>query len=898
MSCDNKTHKLVVSTLGSQVDRYWIDLKDGQRETDPAVITALEALLDEEDCASGQVDCVESQEWTYGLDNTGTRYNDVATYEMTLSDGTVLPFSQDGSSNSWSEQLTELASNIQTAADNAGLVWFSEPRFVDTYNPSNIDGTIDGPNGTPSGLPGAPSEIIAIALDAGGMAWRYVNIQICPGQPVPVSARRLTSEIYGDGEYSLTTAGPVLGPVNKFFVCRECGDEPVWYLDDSVTEAEAGQIPNCYEPCGVLSQLPPPPNRECEFQISIACDNNNSTNTVDFTNTITRRAEICNGQQIAVDYFEQDPDDDAALIPYELVGDFVDCATGEPVPLPDPLLDCVTPANLVCKKKRTFSIFYDNGITPSSSSNTCGERANLVRFNQGFTSIGWETGAGLVGVGEDIGPYTGWGDQLTNWFGFGESNDPYSSTHAFNFQPAPTWRSWTIDGCNPDAQYGVWNLQRDDGCEYKVYPLKKSADIIEKIWCLDTVDCQGVPTTKYYQQNEDGSTYTEVEAPENPECYVPCDYVFPSVIMEGSVSPCETKEYTLCDNFNGVQTQFVQLVTTCGSQKIIERYTLQSYNTATSPDDLVEYNVQGDIVVCGTNDPFVEPEPECDDWNTVKLYSMSGVNQGVRRRQWVTGDPTLPTGDKGLAEAYIDSFDFDSAPDSDVVDNVGTFVLNDNNNSSGVLDYERVDGYIVLTEPKEIRFLTNSEGYLGFWIGLCCGEQERVISFGKNVGLVPTDSYTIPAGVHSFRIDNLDSGGTNSNWNPQILNADGLTWQTRTIDLDPFTSVSKPSEFGVLVKECKPSGAIFDFFTDEILDRSDFYSCPITCVSQDYNSGNNQVGFQQSNTHLLEGCILSDPNDSDGERLDAYTIVDDSGNPLFPPRPLTDAGFVECCPDD
>lgn len=43
-------------------------------------------------------------------------------------------------------------------------------------------------------------------------------------------------------------------------------------------------------------------------------------------------------------------------------------------------------------------------------------------------------------------------------------------------------------------------------------------------------------------------------------------------------------------------------------------------------------------------------------------------------------------------------------------------------------------------------------------------------------------------------------------------------------------------------------------------------------------------------THLIEGCL-------DGG-IEAFTIVDDNGNPLFAPKPLTDLGFVTCCPEE
>lgn len=48
-----------------------------------------------------------------------------------------------------------------------------------------------------------------------------------------------------------------------------------------------------------------------------------------------------------------------------------------------------------------------------------------------------------------------------------------------------------------------------------------------------------------------------------------------------------------------------------------------------------------------------------------------------------------------------------------------------------------------------------------------------------------------------------------------------------------------------------------------------------------------------SNTHMIEGCILSDPDDPNS-KIPGYTIIGDNGEALFPPRPLTDLGFEEC----
>ena len=283
-----------------------------------------------------QTMCVESQEWTYGIDNTGTNYRwPSACYKLTLSDGSTIEWEQTSASNGgWTPQMEEWGQSIQAAADAAGIAWFVETRYRDPSDPSNLAGG--------GGFSGPPSLAVSNALT--NMLWRYVNIQICPGQPVPIMAEVVEVKDAGgfsarDPGYPLTTDGAVLGPIQKFWLCNSCGKEPVWYLEDGVTLAEEGQIPNCYEPCGTLALTDAPPDRDCSFQFDVACDNNNSDNTVDFTNTITRRATICNGEQIALSYFESDPNDPSALIDYELVGDFVDCATGEPVPLPESVCD-------------------------------------------------------------------------------------------------------------------------------------------------------------------------------------------------------------------------------------------------------------------------------------------------------------------------------------------------------------------------------------------------------------------------------------------------------------------------------------------------------------------------------------------------------------------------------
>lgn len=285
--------------------------------------------------------CVESQEYSYGIDNTGTDWRwESACYEITLSNGVVLEFEQTTASQAggvaWTSQLEEWAASIQQAADNAGLLWFAEPRFIDSADPTDLGG-IDT-------LPGPPSGVIGQALYDEGMRWRYVNVQICPGQPVPVSAKLIEVKDQGAGRaspavpYELTNTPAILGPIAKFWLCAECGDTPEWYTSDGVTPLEPGQIPNCWEPCGVLSSLPPPPERECVFKFSDGCDNNGQDVQANFTAGLVRRTTICLGEITATDYFI---DTGVALDPHNLQGAFVDCATGEPIP--DPVPECPIP---------------------------------------------------------------------------------------------------------------------------------------------------------------------------------------------------------------------------------------------------------------------------------------------------------------------------------------------------------------------------------------------------------------------------------------------------------------------------------------------------------------------------------------------------------------------------
>ena len=256
-------------------------------------------------------------------------------------------------------------------------------------------------------------------------------------------------------------------------------------------------------------------------------------------------------------------------------------------------------------KKRDFCLGYDNGMTAGSSVNYCGERQGLIRFPWEFEVLGWEVNGQDQGVGEQLGPFTSWGDQLQGWTDFFNENDPNyvegKCEFDFGVLPAPTWRYTKLSCCNPTAKYGALKLRRDDGCLFNVYPVLCS-DTITTAIAFSTLDCDG--NKEEIWCDIDGNV---IPAPEDKECYVPATFPFQD-FKHGDIPECTQEVFTICDNGGeGGNTAFVSVHDTCNGVKTITNYTLDSWSTATSPDELEEYDVVGQIVDCATGEPFEFP---------------------------------------------------------------------------------------------------------------------------------------------------------------------------------------------------------------------------------------------------------------------------------------------------
>lgn len=487
---------------------------------------------------------------------------------------------------------------------------------------------------------------------------------------------------------------------------------------------------------------------------------------------------------------------------------------------------CAMPLTKESLVKRTVRVAYDNGLTAGSSTNDVGERVNLVRFDWNFTVLGWEVNGSQYGKGAKLEDFSDWGLQLEGWAAFKAEFDPNVGSANFGFLPAPTWRYCEVTTCDPRAVYGPIKMQREDGATFDVHPVPGiSSAAYEKIFRYSTIDCEGKVETRYCDEND-----IEQSEPEDIDCYVPCGFNFAPYINSAEAPDCTEKVRDLCDQTAAGPVDFVLVITDCDGVRTRERWTTESYASAESPDDLVKYEVVGQVINCDTGEPYVEPPLPCEDFEIVELFEIQNKTAGLRNREWEgpNNDP-LPQGDIQAARDYLAAFDFGAnAPTVDTVVTTNVAAINDTNNASTVLDFQMREGYICVQEPFSLRFLANSEGAIIFELGICGGELEEVISLAKTVGVQETDSVDIPRGIHKIRLINVDNGRSNSNWTPRTT-ADGINYVNNNSVFDELASTTEPREICKKVKVCKPSGSLINLLDGQTVNADDCYECSIDC---------------------------------------------------------------------
>lgn len=321
--------------------------------------------LDKNACADDRAtECVKWSSTVVFLDNTGTRFNESHEITITNVDGTTTVVNA-APTTGWTPQLNEWQSIFQAAYPDAIV----EVRC--NLQPAGCGGLLPPP---------------ADAQPSSAIQWRYLSMIHCPtDQKIPVSAT-ITDSSNPARIGNALVYDSVSTPEKRGYRCVDCEDGYGTLHFEDGTEVPESDLPVCVFACA--ETIPQPPASACEFDaLDGGCDNVNSADQADWV-TITRVVSICEGS-ITVNYYVVDPADPSALVDYTLVGDFVDCDTGEIVP--EPPKECDTPSIVVCADPCAEGSTYIFGRPPASQPWAWGPYSgdNLSDFEDSLAAGGY-----------------------------------------------------------------------------------------------------------------------------------------------------------------------------------------------------------------------------------------------------------------------------------------------------------------------------------------------------------------------------------------------------------------------------------------------------------------------------------------------------------------------------
>ena len=296
-------------------------------------------------------ECVKWSSNVVFLDNTGTRFSESYEIEVVLADGTSLIISDPGGHAGWTAQM-------QT--------W--ETLFAAEFPECVVEVRCNRPGGC-GGLLEPPSD----AQPPSNIFARYLSIICCPtSNRVPIQATIIDSS-------NPNRIGRVLvqfnaqTPERRGWICHDCGADgaPV-LLDENMEPVPAADLPACWFVCA--EDIPSAPESNCSFSLTEGCDNVNSTDPADWVN-IVRSASNCDGVY-SISYFIEDVD--GGLQDYSLVGDFVDCDSGEPVEEP-----------AICLEPTSVFKCYGSDSTIPAVTYINDDNTTDIDASQNLTDIKW-----------------------------------------------------------------------------------------------------------------------------------------------------------------------------------------------------------------------------------------------------------------------------------------------------------------------------------------------------------------------------------------------------------------------------------------------------------------------------------------------------------------------------
>ena len=344
---------------------------------EPVEIADLTPCVTAEDLLADVLDCLEEGKTTEtiqcwkdkfiegGLDNTFTNFRHTGQiFTVTFDNGDVDTFGVP-SATGWTDQVQQMATGL-----DAIMPW------AQTVEPfCNITGGCGG-------LPGPVVEL-------NQMFARYVGFRVCPGDKVPVIVEYTSDQLETPKSLVVQYVETDTIYIDR---CVDCDGNETYLVDGEPYE------PICAIPCE--DSFPEVPLSVCSAAYLEGCDNVNSSVLTDFVPVI-RVVQDC-GSGLVVNYMVEE---DSALVDYELVGQFVDCATGEPIE--EPVQECDEPTVVRCEDPCDTGSTYINGRPPASNAWTWGpySEANLNDFEAALTAAGYTVH--IVGEKHQICPVFG-----------------------------------------------------------------------------------------------------------------------------------------------------------------------------------------------------------------------------------------------------------------------------------------------------------------------------------------------------------------------------------------------------------------------------------------------------------------------------------------------------------
>ena len=252
-----------------------------------------------EECEKSEttIQCMKDKFIEGGVDNTFTNYTHTnQTFKTTFSNGDIDTFNV-SSATGWTDQVDQMSTGLGSI-----MPW---AQTVDPF--CNIQ---------PNGCGGLQAPFVELNK----MYARYVGFRVCPSDKVPVSIQYTSDQSATPVELVIQY---VETPTIYIDRCVSCDGEESFKVDG------VDYTPVCPIPCS--ESFPEVPLAACSITYLDGCDNVNQDIVSNFI-PIVRAITDC-GSGPKVTYLQEDAD--GALVNYPLVGTFVDCATGEPIPEPE-----------------------------------------------------------------------------------------------------------------------------------------------------------------------------------------------------------------------------------------------------------------------------------------------------------------------------------------------------------------------------------------------------------------------------------------------------------------------------------------------------------------------------------------------------------------------------------